>query len=252
MAVKRLLEQQLNQEGVKNFCSEIAILAKLRHPQCVLFLGACIKPPNLSIVMELVVGTNLFEHLHKVPLEDGTVGCRRLTEGQTIRGALSICRGMLYLHQCNPPVIHRDLTAKNILINRNGHLKITDFGLSKTKQSFSASFQSQHGGGTIEYLAPEVIRGGKHQNEKVDVFSFGVVLWEMMTSKIPWFDTGLSTIQVVTRVHQHGSKAVREALPFPEDARPELVQLVLDCWEEDPENRTDFASIHAQLSRMLG
>lgn len=252
VAVKRLLEQHLNQQGVKNFCSEIAILAQMRHPQCVLFLGACVKPPNLSIVMELVVGSNLFEYLHRATLQDGSIGERKLNHNQVLKAALSICRGMSYLHQCKPPVIHRDLTAKNILIDRYGRLKITDFGLSKTKQCVSVSLRTQNGGGgTIEYLAPEVVRGMKNQTEKVDVFSFGVVLWEIMTSKIPWMETGLSSIQVVTRVHQQGSKAVREAMPLPDDAHPELVRLVQDCWEEDPDARLSFADIHARLVMLL-
>lgn len=252
VAVKRLLEQHLNQQGVRNFCSEIAILAQMRHPQCVLFLGACVKPPNLSIVMELVVGSNLFEYLHRAALPDGSVGERRLNHTQILKAALSICRGMSYLHQCRPPVIHRDLTAKNILIDRYGRLKITDFGLSKTKQCVSVSLRTQNGGGgTIEYLAPEVVRGLKNQTEKVDIFSFGVVLWEMMTSKIPWMETGLSSIQVVTRVHQEGSKAVREAMPLPDDAHPELARLVQDCWKEDPEARPSFVDIHACLDVLL-
>ncbi|KAI3868561.1 hypothetical protein MKW92_021088, partial [Papaver armeniacum] len=92
-------------------------------------------------------------------------------------------RGMNYLHCCNPPIVHRDLKSSNLLVDKNWNVKVGDFGLSKLKhQTFLSTLT---GKGTPQWMAPEVLRN-ERSDEKSDVYSYGVVLWEIATQKIPW------------------------------------------------------------------
>ena len=94
---------------------------------------------------------------------------------------------MLYLHQHKPyPIIHCDLNSNNVLVNRDWAVKITDFGLSKVKRSSRLSRRSGITG-TVNYAAPEVIRGAP-PSEASDVYSFSVLVWEIYTRKVPWKD----------------------------------------------------------------
>eukprot|EP01128_Nolandella_sp_AFSM9_P012728 TRINITY_DN955_c0_g1_i3.p1 TRINITY_DN955_c0_g1~~TRINITY_DN955_c0_g1_i3.p1 ORF type:complete len:176 (+),score=23.58 TRINITY_DN955_c0_g1_i3:69-530(+) len=89
-------------------------------------------------------------------------------------------KGMLYLHDLSPPVIHRDLKTQNLLVDEYWRAKLCDFGLSREKASETMSRL-----GTIQYSAPEVLRGERY-TEKADVYSYAILIWEMFTEEIPY------------------------------------------------------------------
>ncbi|RZC89067.1 hypothetical protein C5167_030761 [Papaver somniferum] len=109
--------------------------------------------------------------------------------------AVDIARGMNYLHRCRPPIVHRDLKSSNLLVDKNWNVKVGDFGLSRLKHA--TYLTTKTGKGTPQWMAPEVIRN-EPSDEKSDVYSSGVVLWELATQKIPW-DT-LNEMQVIGAV----------------------------------------------------
>ena len=147
-------------------------MESLRHPNVVMFMGACTKFPNLAIVLEYCANKSLWSVLQneKIPLnwEDK----KRLS--------LEIARGINYLH-CSPtPVIHRDLKSLNILIDESYRAKIGDFGWTRLKgEKMTKKI------GTFQWMAPEVITGDKY-TEKADVFSFGIILWEIASRQPPY------------------------------------------------------------------
>ncbi|KAI7725552.1 hypothetical protein M8C21_019916, partial [Ambrosia artemisiifolia] len=104
-------------------------------------------------------------------------------------------RGMNYLHRCNPPIVHCDLKSSNLLVDKNWTVKVGNFGLSRIKHQ--TYLKTKSGKGTPQWMAPEVIRS-EQAYEKSDVYSYGVVFWEIVTQKVPWDD--LNPMQVIVAV----------------------------------------------------
>lgn len=226
VAVKVLLHV----EGSSNdqFRHEILTLISLRHPNLVLFMGYTTRP-HLAIVSEYMQRGSLFKVLRKggnVPLEP------RLQRSV----AVSVARGMAYLHAMSPPLIHLDLKSPNILVDDRWRIKIGDFGLSRSR--FTSAL-SGTGGGTPEWMAPEILRSEKH-DEKADVYSYGVVLWECLTGKLPW--DGMHPMQVVGAVGFQGRN-----LLVPEEGDPFLIALCAKCMALNPSERPSFPEILEEL-----
>ncbi|XP_030455360.1 probable serine/threonine-protein kinase SIS8 isoform X1 [Syzygium oleosum] len=229
VAVKRFLDQDISGDLLEEFKSEVRIMKKVRHPNVVLFMGAVTRPPNLSIISEFLQRGSLYRLIHRPN--------NQLDERRRLRMALDAARGMNYLHNCNPVIVHRDLKSPNLLVDRNWVVKVCDFGLSRMKHSTYLS--SRSAAGTAEWMAPEVLRN-EPSDEKCDVFSFGVILWELSTLKQPW--GGMNPMQVVGAVgFQH------RRLEIPDDMDPAIADIIKNCWQTDPKLRPTFAEIMAAL-----
>ncbi|VAI72371.1 unnamed protein product [Triticum turgidum subsp. durum] len=150
-------------------------------------------------------------------------------------------RGMNYLHNCTPVVVHRDLKSPNLLVDKNWVVKVCDFGLSRIKHNTFLSSRST--AGTAEWMAPEVLRN-EPSDEKCDVFSYGVILWELCTLLQPW--EGMNPMQVVGAV---GFQERR--LDIPAEVDPAIAEIIERCWQTDPKTRPSFSEIMAALKRAL-
>uniref|UniRef100_A0A0A9CYM2 non-specific serine/threonine protein kinase n=1 Tax=Arundo donax TaxID=35708 RepID=A0A0A9CYM2_ARUDO len=235
VAVKVLTDQDVGEAQLKEFLREIAIMKRVRHPNVVLFMGAVTKYPHLSIVTEYLPRGSLFRLINKASTGEMLDLKRRL------RMALDVAKGINYLHCLNPPIVHWDLKTPNMLVDKNWSVKVGDFGLSRFKANTFISSKSV--AGTPEWMAPEFLRG-EPSNEKCDVYSFGVILWELLTMQQPW--SGLGPAQVV------GAVAFQDRrLPLPKDSNPELAALVESCWDDDPRQRPSFSSIVDTLKKLL-
>ncbi|KEH26929.1 putative protein kinase TKL-CTR1-DRK-2 family [Medicago truncatula] len=229
VAVKRFLNQDISGEALEEFISEVRIMKRLRHPNVVLFMGAVIRPPNLSIVTEYLPRGSLYRLIHRPN--------NQLDERKRLRMALDTARGMNYLHNCSPVIVHRDLKSPNLLVDKNWVVKVCDFGLSRMKHSTFLSSRST--AGTAEWMAPEMLRN-EPSNEKCDVYSFGIILWELSTLQQPW--RGMNSMQVVGAVgFQH------RRLDIPENIDPSIADIVRKCWQTDSKLRPTFAEILAAL-----
>ncbi|KAF5767673.1 putative protein kinase TKL-CTR1-DRK-2 family [Helianthus annuus] len=229
VAVKKFLDQEITTESLEEFRSEVRIMKRVRHPNVVLFMGAVTRVPHLSIVTEFLPRGSLYKLLHR---PNNQLDIRR-----RLRMALDTARGMNYLHNCTPVIVHRDLKSPNLLVDKNWVVKVCDFGLSKMKNSTFLSSRST--AGTAEWMAPEVLRN-EPSDEKSDVYSFGVVLWELCTMQQPW--NGMNPMQVVGAVgFQH------RRLEIPDDMDPVIADIITKCWQTDPKLRPTFADIMAAL-----
>ncbi|XVE55171.1 hypothetical protein DITRI_Ditri03aG0138400 [Diplodiscus trichospermus] len=229
VAVKILRSEHLNDAMEDEFAQEVAILREVLHKNVVRFIGACTKSPHLCIVTEYMPRGSLYDYLHK--------NHNVLKLSQLLKFAIDVCKGMEYLHQND--IIHRDLKTANLLMDTDNVVKVADFGVAR--------FLNQGGvmtaeTGTYRWMAPEVIN---HQpyDQKADVFSFAIVLWELVTAKVP-YDT-MTPLQAALGVRQ----GLRPDLP--EDAHPKLLDLMQRCWEAAPDIRPSFSEITAELETLF-
>ncbi|KAF5473614.1 hypothetical protein F2P56_010214 [Juglans regia] len=235
VAVKILMEQDFHAERYKEFLREVAIMKRLRHPNIVLFMGAVIQRPNLSIVTEYLSRGSLYRLLHKP-------GAREmLDERRRLSMAYDVAKGMNYLHKSNPPIVHRDLKSPNLLVDKKYTVKVCDFGLSRLKANTFLS--SKSAAGTPEWMAPEVLRD-EPSNEKSDVYSFGVILWELSTLQQPW--SNLNPAQVVAAVGFKGKR-----LEIPRDLNPQVASIIEASWANEPWKRPSFSSIMESLRPLI-
>ncbi|GMJ02528.1 hypothetical protein like AT4G24480 [Hibiscus trionum] len=235
VAVKVFTDQDFHDNQLKDFLREVAIMKRVRHPNVVLFMGAVLKRPHLSIVTEYLPRGSLYRIIHR-PAAGETLNLRR-----RLRMALDVAKGINYLHCLNPPIVHWDLKSPNLLVDKNWTVKVCDFGLSRFKADTFIS--SKPVAGTPEWMAPEFLRG-EPSNEKSDVYSFGVILWELVTMQQPW--NGLSPAQVVGAVAFQNRR-----LAIPPNISPKLASLMESCWADDPAQRPSFDNIVEALKKLL-
>ncbi|OIW19974.1 hypothetical protein TanjilG_31848 [Lupinus angustifolius] len=225
VAIKVFLEQDLTSENMEDFCNEISILSRLRHPNVILFLGACTKPPCLSMVTEYMEMGSLYYLMHLGGQK------KRLSWRRRLKMLRDICKGLMCIHRMK--IVHRDLKSANCLVNKHWAVKICDFGLSRIMADSPMTDSSS--AGTPEWMAPELIRNEPF-TEKCDIFSLGVIMWEFCTLSRPW--EGVPPERVVYSVANEGSR-----LEIPEGP---LGRLISECWAE-PHERPSCEEILSRL-----
>ncbi|XP_032812913.1 mitogen-activated protein kinase kinase kinase 20-like isoform X1 [Petromyzon marinus] len=222
VAVKKLLKIE----------NEAEILSILSHKNVIKFFGAVTDPPNYCIITEFAAKGSLFEFLAKKESDNMEID-------QIFAWTADIARGMNYLHEEAPvKVIHRDLKSRNVVISSDNILKICDFGASRL-HSHTTHMSLV---GTFPWMAPEVIQS-LPVSETCDAFSFGVVLWEMLTREVPF--NGLEGLQVAWLVVEKN-----ERLTIPSSCPPSFANLMKECWETDPKKRPTFKKILQMLNSM--
>ncbi|KAL6560523.1 Serine/threonine-protein kinase edr1 [Orobanche gracilis] len=229
VAVKKFLDQDFSGAALDEFKREVRIMRRLRHPNVVLFMGAVTRPPNLSIITEFLPRGSLYRIIRRPHCH--------IDEKRRIRMALDVAKGMNCLHTSIPTIVHRDLKSPNLLVDNNWNVKVCDFGLSRLKNNTFLSSKST--AGTPEWMAPEVLRN-EPSNEKCDVYSFGVILWELATLKLPW--SGMNPMQVVGAVGFQNRR-----LDIPNEVDPLVARIIRECWQMDPNMRPSFAQLCVAL-----
>ncbi|XP_053866037.1 mitogen-activated protein kinase kinase kinase 10 isoform X2 [Malaclemys terrapin pileata] len=213
---------------------EARLFCMLRHPNIIALKAVCLQPPNLCLVMEYARGGAL----------NRALAGRKVPPHVLVNWAVQIARGMNYLHnEAVVPIIHRDLKSINVLIlekMEDGELggrtlKITDFGLARewhktTKMSAA---------GTYAWMAPEVIRLSRFSKSS-DVWSFGVLLWELLTGEVPYREIDALAVA-------YGVAMNKLTLPIPSTCPEPFARLLAECWDPDPHARPPFGSILGRL-----
>lgn len=225
-----------------NLERELGILQSVSHPNLVTFLGADEQCGKVRIVTDFCGGGAAFDLLHNTDID--------LSWRQKSQMLNDVAAAMTYLHAFQPPIIHRDLKSLNLLLKNEvltnkdpAEVKVTDFGLSRMIE--------EHGGGaavmtknagTCHWMAPEVF-GGNHYDCKVDVYSYSMILYEIVCQVIPFGSVPANKL---------GLRVVRGDRPdlgeLPTECPIQLCNLMMKCWAQEPSNRPDFPTITKELS----
>ncbi|EAY07324.1 TKL family protein kinase [Trichomonas vaginalis G3] len=221
VAIKRLKFKKLSGLKLASFQREVSVLATCCHPCLIGFVGATDTPP-FCIVTEWMPNDTLYHDLHKHHKLDTTM--------RTI-AAFDIARGMQELHSKH--IIHRDLKSLNVLLDKDYHVHICDFGFSRGAGEEQLYTQNV---GTPHWMAPELLDSSHSYNYKVDVYAYGIVLWEIMTCQLPY--SGLESTQIIAQVMMNDLRP-----SIPESTNGPLRDLTTSCWDRNPDRRPTFDEI---------
>jgi len=197
------------------------------HPNVVLFRGVTMSPDPLCIVLEYCKFGSLLHYLRSD---------EKITSEQKVKLAKHIARGMAHLHNGKKGVelIHRDLAARNILLKDGFVAAVSDFGMARMKDDSDDASHTQQNIGPIKWMSPESLEK-KHYSKKSDIFSYGVVLYEIVAREEPW--KGVAPGAVAYKVISG------ERLSIPSSSPPVLTQIMESCWSHNPQDRPEFLEI---------
>lgn len=202
-------------------------------------MGATANQGHPVIVTEFCEGGTLFEILHEKRKE-----IPKITYKQRTQMALDIALGMHFMHDLNPPLMHRDLKSLNILMYKNiktvfdkVQCKITDFGLARQANG-EGEAQMTGMAGTFHWMAPEVLENSPY-TFKADVYSFGIVLWEILAREPPFAE--YPPHKIMYNVINYKERPPLDKIE--KECPQELIFIMRACWEQDPSKRPNFSDI---------
>uniref|UniRef100_A0A671LHN8 Mitogen-activated protein kinase kinase kinase 7 n=1 Tax=Sinocyclocheilus anshuiensis TaxID=1608454 RepID=A0A671LHN8_9TELE len=216
----------IESESERNaFIVELRQLSRVNHPNIVKLYGSCSNP--VCLVMEYAEGGSLYNVLH------GAEPLPHYTASHAMSWCLQCSQGVSYLHGMKPKaLIHRDLKPPNLLLVAGGTvLKICDFGTACDIQTHMTNNK-----GSAAWMAPEVFEGSNY-SEKCDVFSWGIILWEVITRRKPFDEIGGPAFRIMWAVHRGTRPPLIKNLPKP------IESLMTRCWSKDPSQRPSMEEI---------
>ncbi|XP_038582412.1 mitogen-activated protein kinase kinase kinase 7 isoform X2 [Micropterus salmoides] len=217
----------------KAFIVELRQLSRVNHPNIVKLYGSCHSP--VCLVMEYAEGGSLYNVLH------GAEPLPYYTASHAMSWCLQCSQGVAYLHGMKPKaLIHRDLKPPNLLLVAGGTvLKICDFGTACDIQTHMTNNK-----GSAAWMAPEVFEGSNY-SEKCDVFSWGIILWEVITRRKPFDEIGGPAFRIMWAVHNGTRPPLIKNLPKP------IESLMTRCWSKDPSQRPSMEEIVKIMTHLM-
>jgi serine/threonine protein kinase len=217
----------------ENTNRELRILSKCIHPKVVQFLGFFKDKDKTSILFEYMENGNLQDYMKEHPV----------SELRKIEIMLDITKALHYIHNRYPEVVlHRDLKPTNILVNKHGEVKLSDFGISKMVNKRDSSSYHGHSGekGTYVWMPPEVLNG-EYYNFTADIYSLGLLMYYIWTERVPFEEFNVNTMQLMFKKHK-GTLFLKDIDNF-----YELNELILRCTTYDKDSRPDTHEIINKL-----
>jgi tRNA A-37 threonylcarbamoyl transferase component Bud32 len=248
VAIKQLIpDNRKRMAALEDFLKEAALLVPLEHERIVAFVGvAWDSPRDLCIVLEFMPNGDLRNLLAEWRQEGRMMGW---ADVRKVRIALHVAEALTYLHTLSPKIVHRDLKSKNILLDEQWQAKLSDFGISRTESTHNTMTTNV---GSSLWIAPEVMMGNNY-NEKADIFSFGIVLTELDSLQLPYYNAltpdgrkmpDAAVLHLVTM-----GKLQAE---FSSMSRKDMMLLGRACLAMDPMQRPTAGEIRFRLSQILG
>ncbi|XP_027268117.1 ankyrin repeat and protein kinase domain-containing protein 1 [Cricetulus griseus] len=233
----RCLQKETTSSEMSCLFEEAVKMERIKFQHIVSIYGVCKEP--LGIVMEFMASGSL----------EKILPTHSLSWPLKFRIVHETSLAMNFLHSIKPPLLHLDLKPGNILLDNNMHVKISDFGLSKwMEQSTHMQYIERSAlRGTLSYIPPEMfLENSKAPGPEYDMYSFGIVIWEILTQKKPY--AGLNMMTIIIRV----AAGMRPSLQseWPEEVH-QMVDLMKRCWDQDPKKRPCFLNVTIETDMLL-
>ncbi|NXR06005.1 ANKK1 protein, partial [Semnornis frantzii] len=235
-----LQDSSLERTSMNCLMEEASKMEKIKFQHIVTIYGVCNSP--LGIVMEYMARGSL----------ERILPTHKLSWQLKFRVIHEMSLAMNFLHSMSPPLLHLDLKPGNILLDGNMHVKISDFGLSKWMEQSSRMqyIESSALRGTLSYIPPEMfLQNSKPPGIKYDVYSFGIVIWEVLMQKKPY--AGANMMAIIVKVAA-GKRPCLEPISdeWPGECQ-QMVDLMKRCWDQDPKQRPSFTDIPVETDMLL-
>ncbi|NXM93769.1 ANKK1 protein, partial [Sylvia borin] len=235
-----LQDSSLDRTSMNCLMEEASKMEKIKFQHIVTIYGVCNSP--LGIVMEYMARGSL----------ERILPTHRMSWQLKFRVIHEMGLAMNFLHSMSPPLLHLDLKPGNVLLDGNMHVKISDFGLSRWMEQSSRMqyIESSALRGTLSYIPPEMfLQNSKPPGIKYDVYSFGIVIWEVLMQKKPYAGANMMAIIVkVAAGKRPGLELVRDDWP---GECHQMLDLMKRCWDQDPKQRPSFADIPVETDVLL-
>ncbi|OII76526.1 protein kinase domain-containing protein [Cryptosporidium andersoni] len=262
-----LISNEKNSLRLKEFEGEVNIMKHVRHPNIILYMGGNIRSNPPFVVTEYCAGGSLFNLLYGISQHNEesdqvtfTGPSFKLTIYQRLKILLDIARGIYFLHSSDPPIVHRDIKSLNILLaypvdsqNDIPLAKVGDLGLCKhasngNEGSYCGN-KIENVVGTYQWMAPEVITNQIY-NTYIDVYSFGMIIYELVTNKTPFLEFGVNVDPdiLVSEI----IKGTRPCMDYIiENIPQEIIKLMQSCWDQVPLNRPNMTDVISDLILLI-
>ena len=234
VALKRFKDMKLNGTRLQFFQREVAVLAvlsKYAHPCLIKFIGATDTPP-FTIITEYMTKGSLYTDIRKN---------HQMNPTQLTIAAYDIARGMQYLHSCQ--LVHRDLKSLNVLLDDDYHIRICDFGFTRSVGG-DDTFKAQNMG-TPQWMAPELLESTRHYTSKIDVYSYAIVLTEILTGSYPYPEYEGDTKALKKKIIEDDIRPV-----LPPTCTPMMRDLITQSWDKNPDVRPTFDEIVKRFEKL--
>ena len=237
--VKLNYNEKENIQRIKKFINEINIIASMRHPNIVLYMGTTIDKNNVCLITEYLPKGSLYNYLY--------IDKKQFTEKQKINIALQMAIGIQYIH--SRKILHCDLKSSNVLLDENFKIKLSDFGLSYVMTEIPKGITF----GTYRWMAPEILNDGKYEIAS-DIFSYGMILWELLTGTVPYCNIFKNDIIIdkksIKNYVNMKFENNEEIIPLPKDGNITLRYITSKCLQYRPQDRLSLDEIIKHLSKV--
>lgn len=237
VAVKKL-HTNLEDKGKQIFFQELSVLNDLRHPNIVTFYGACVEKRYHALVIEYMSSGSLYQLLHDK--------AETIPWSERLSIALQATKGINYLHQHSPAMMHCDIKSPNFLLKKDhkGYLvKVSDFGTAKTRTETQTQTQVTNSEPhTPNWTAPEIWQGKQH-TVKSDIYSLGMVYWEIATNQIPHKGRDIFVIHRLVVDGEHET--------IPDTVQLEFATIIKKCWTKEPDHRPNCSDLLKMLNECI-